>query len=58
MNLNGLPLFSYPLKALEESQYVNRIFSTFSDTDGIQKNITHNMRHVEGPDLEQEEKFI
>jgi hypothetical protein len=49
LDLNGLPLFFYPLKALEESQYVNRIFIV-GDQDRIQKSIARNIRTLKAPE--------
>jgi len=49
LDLNGLPLFFYPLKALEESQYVNRIF-VVGDQDRIQKSIERNIRTLKDPE--------
>jgi hypothetical protein len=49
LNLNGLPLFFYPLKALEESQYVNRIFIV-GDQDRIHKSIARNIRTLKAPE--------
>ena len=49
LDLYGLPLFFYPLKALEESQYVNRIFIV-GDQDRIEKSIANNMRTLKAPE--------
>jgi molybdopterin-guanine dinucleotide biosynthesis protein A len=49
LDLNGLPLFFYAVKALEESQYVNQIFIV-GDQDRIQKIITRNSRVLKAPD--------
>ena len=49
LDLYGLPLFFYPLKALEESQYVNRIFIV-GDQDRIQKSIARNIRTLKAPE--------
>ena len=48
LDLNGLPLFFYSLKALEESEYVNRIFIV-GDQDRIQKSIARNIRALKAP---------
>lgn len=49
LDLYGLPLFFYPLKALEESQYVNRIFIV-GDQDRIEKSIANNMGTLRAPE--------
>ena len=49
LDLHGVPLFFYPLKALEESPYVNRIFIV-GDQNRIEKSIAHNIRRLKAPD--------
>jgi Cytidylyltransferase. len=49
LDLNGVPMFFYPLKALEESLYVNRIFIV-GDQDRIEKSIARNIHTLKGPE--------
>jgi Cytidylyltransferase. len=49
LDLNGVPLFFYPLKALEESLYVNRIFIV-GDQDRIEKSIARNIHTLKAPE--------
>lgn len=49
LELNGLPLFFYSLKALEESQYVERIFIV-GDQERIEESILCNIRTLKFPD--------
>ncbi|HPD60974.1 MAG TPA: NTP transferase domain-containing protein [Thermodesulfobacteriota bacterium] len=49
LDLHGLPLFFYPLKALEESQYVNQIFIV-GNQERIQRIIACNIRTLKSPD--------